>query len=119
MCEEPLCLQYQPSLQGPGPSPWESIPDKLAQFQNTVEREKVVYDKLKAILDDNAKPAPQSLVVHVAERGPVGPHGSRGARGVPGDQGPKGPSGAPGPPGMYVLLVTHQRNCILNAVMSS
>lgn len=90
---------YQPSLQGPGASPWESIPQKLAEFKTTVEREEMVYNKLKAILDDNAKPAPEALVVHVAERGPPGPKGPRGARGPPGDQGPQGPAGPPGPPG--------------------
>lgn len=90
---------YQPSLQGPGPSPWESIPDKLAHFKTNVEREEKVYNKLKAILDNNAKPAPQALVVHVAERGPPGPKGPRGSRGIPGDQGPQGPTGPPGPPG--------------------
>jgi len=90
---------HEPTPQGDASSPWESVPKKLALFSKTVGEEEVVYNKLKKIVGLGAPPAPQSLVVHVAERGPMGPPGPRGSRGAVGKVGQQGVDGPPGPPG--------------------
>mmetsp|Transcript_43069 Transcript_43069/g.107777 ORF Transcript_43069/g.107777 Transcript_43069/m.107777 type:complete len:297 (+) Transcript_43069:31-921(+) len=90
---------HEPTPQGDPSSPWESVPKKLAVFKATVGEEEKVYEKLKKIVGLGAPPAPQSLVVHVAERGPPGPPGNRGSRGSVGKTGSAGMVGPPGPPG--------------------
>jgi len=91
---------YTPDLSGANTdSPIDDVPRKLQEFKKAVAAEMVEYKQLKAIVDENAKPQPESVVVHVAELGPPGPEGQRGLRGPTGDIGSDGPDGPPGPPG--------------------
>lgn len=79
--------------------PSEEVPQQLAKFAKVVDMERAKYKALKMLVDANEAPAPEALVVRVAERGMPGPKGPRGVRGADGDVGPQGPNGAPGPPG--------------------
>ena len=75
------------------------LPKKLQQIATMMTREKEYVADLKKIVDAHSKPDPESIVVHVGQRGPVGAEGPRGFRGPTGDQGQKGPTGPKGPTG--------------------
>lgn len=100
LCRFGWSLQYTPDTSGASTgSPIDDVPEKLKLFKRAVAQEKEEYNDLKAIVDKNASPNPEAIVVRVAERGPPGPKGPRGLRGAQGDIGPTGPDGPPGPPG--------------------
>eukprot|EP00960_Hanusia_phi_P053186 761898-Hanusia_phi.AAC.2 len=75
------------------------LPLKLQKIAKLVKNEKSYVDDLKKIVDAHSLPDPESIVVHVGQRGPRGARGPRGPRGPTGDQGTKGPTGPQGPPG--------------------
>jgi hypothetical protein len=62
-------------------------------------KEKKAVSELQDYVNAHALAQPESLVVHVGQRGPRGARGARGPRGPTGDQGTKGDTGPRGPPG--------------------
>ena len=107
--------QAKPSVQADYTDPSEEVPQQLAKFKKVVDMERAKYKTLKMLVDANEAPAPEALVVRVAERGMVGPKGPRGLRGADGDEGVQGPNGAPGTPGgedlsaTWILATTSQQ----------
>ena len=75
------------------------LPAKLEKIAAAMKREKEYVNDLQKIVDAHSMPNPESVVVHVGQRGPVGAAGPRGYRGPTGDQGTKGPPGPKGPTG--------------------
>lgn len=75
------------------------LPAKLEKIATAMKREKAYVSDLQKIVDAHSLPDPESIVVHVGQRGPVGAKGPRGFRGGTGDQGKKGPPGPKGPTG--------------------
>ena len=75
------------------------LPKKLMKIKERIAAEKDVVKELKSLVDAHSIPAPESIVVHVGQRGPIGAQGPRGPRGPTGDQGTKGPAGPTGPTG--------------------
>lgn len=75
------------------------MPKKLLSIKAAVAKEQVLVDDLKEIVDAHSVPQPESIVVHVGQRGPRGADGPRGVRGGVGDQGTKGDTGPVGPLG--------------------
>ena len=75
------------------------LPKKLQKIALAMKREKEYVADLQKIVDAHSMPDPESVVVHVGQRGPVGAKGPRGFRGATGDQGTKGPPGPKGPTG--------------------
>jgi len=75
------------------------LPRKLRRIKDAIAKEKVFVGDLKDIVDAHSLPQPESIVVHVGQRGPRGAEGKRGPRGPTGDQGTKGPTGPLGPEG--------------------
>lgn len=75
------------------------LPLMLKKMEKKITTEKEYVEELQKYVDDHAKPQPESLVVHVGQRGPQGAKGPRGPRGPTGDQGTKGDKGPLGPPG--------------------
>ncbi|EKX32650.1 hypothetical protein GUITHDRAFT_156265 [Guillardia theta CCMP2712] len=75
------------------------LPLKLQKISKLVQNEKTYVDDLQKIVDAHSLPDPESIVVHVGQRGPRGARGPRGPRGPTGDQGTKGPTGPQGPQG--------------------
>jgi hypothetical protein len=75
------------------------MPLKLVSIKAAVAKEKLLVDDLEEIVDAHSMPQPESIVVHVGQRGPKGGEGPRGVRGVNGDQGTKGNDGPVGPLG--------------------
>jgi hypothetical protein len=75
------------------------LPEQLEKIKAKVKAEKRLVSELKKIVDAHTIPNPESIVVHVGERGPQGAKGPAGPRGPDGDQGTKGAKGRTGPPG--------------------
>ena len=75
------------------------LPAKLEKIAAAMKQEKAYVSDLQKIVDAHSMPNPESIVVHVGQRGPVGAKGPRGLRGGTGDQGTKGPVGPKGPTG--------------------
>lgn len=75
------------------------LPKQLIKIKQRIAAEKEVVKDLKKIVDAHTLPQPESIVVHVGQRGPIGAEGPRGPRGQTGDQGTKGPTGPQGPTG--------------------
>ena len=75
------------------------LPAKLQKIAAAMKREKAYVADLQKIVDAHSLPDPESVVVHVGQRGPVGARGPRGFRGPTGNQGSKGPPGPRGPTG--------------------
>ena len=75
------------------------LPAKLQKIAAAMKREKSYIGELQEIVDAHSMPDPESIVVHVGQRGPVGAKGPRGFRGPTGNQGKKGPPGPKGPTG--------------------
>jgi len=75
------------------------LPAKLQKIAAAMKREKAYVGELQEIVDAHSMPDPESIVVHVGQRGPVGAKGPRGFRGPTGNQGKKGPPGPKGPTG--------------------
>lgn len=75
------------------------LPMKLQELEKRMVKEKKVVSELQDYVNAHALAQPESLVVHVGQRGPRGARGARGPRGPTGDQGTKGDTGPRGPPG--------------------
>lgn len=75
------------------------LPAQLEKIKAKIKAEKALVGELKKIVDAHTIPNPESIVVHVGERGPQGAKGPLGPRGPDGDQGTKGSKGPTGPPG--------------------
>ena len=75
------------------------LPAKLEKIAVKMKKEKEIVKELQQIVAAHMLPDPESIVVHVGQRGPFGAEGPRGFRGPTGDQGQKGPPGPEGPGG--------------------
>mmetsp|Transcript_21349 Transcript_21349/g.49510 ORF Transcript_21349/g.49510 Transcript_21349/m.49510 type:complete len:243 (+) Transcript_21349:61-789(+) len=75
------------------------LPMKLQALVTKMKQERKMVDELQTYVGQHSLAQPESLVVHVGQRGPTGARGARGPRGPTGDQGTKGPTGKRGPTG--------------------
>mmetsp|Transcript_24398 Transcript_24398/g.47367 ORF Transcript_24398/g.47367 Transcript_24398/m.47367 type:complete len:437 (-) Transcript_24398:41-1351(-) len=75
------------------------LPMKLQALVQKMKKEKKMVKELEEVVGKHSLAQPESLVVHVGQRGPAGAKGARGPRGPTGDQGTKGATGPKGPTG--------------------
>ena len=75
------------------------LPQQLQKIQGKIKAEQKLVKELRDIVNAHTLPNPESIVVHVGQRGPQGARGPVGPRGPDGDQGSKGAKGPTGPPG--------------------
>jgi hypothetical protein len=72
------------------------LPLMLQGMKKKLKEEKKLVKKLSDYVNAHTLPQPESIVVHVGQRGPAGARGGPGVRGPPGDQGEKGDTGPRG-----------------------
>jgi len=75
------------------------LPLQLEKIKAKIAAEKKLVTELRDIVNAHTLPNPESIVVHVGQRGPQGARGPVGPRGPDGDQGSKGTKGPTGPAG--------------------
>jgi hypothetical protein len=75
------------------------LPEQLSKIEAKIKAEKALVKELSDIVNAHTLPNPESIVVHVGQRGPQGARGPVGPRGPDGDQGSKGSKGPTGPTG--------------------
>ena len=75
------------------------LPQQLEKIKRKIKAEEKLVKELKKVVNAHTIPNPESIVVHVGQRGPPGAKGPVGPRGPDGDQGKKGAKGPTGPSG--------------------